>query len=122
MTRYPNADFTAGANLQYQINKKIILETGLLYSDQGEKTKTKDIIWVTPDPAYPIKTNVVYHYQYIDLPLSVQYRSSANKINYFFTTGIVMNVFVAKRTAVKSEYNFKINFFILMLLVDPDSF
>ena len=100
----PKRGFTTGANLQYQINKKIILETGLLYSDQGEKTKVKDIVWITPDPAYPIKSNVIYHYQYIDLPLTIQYRYPGNRINYFFTTGIIMNVFLVKRTAVTSQY------------------
>lgn len=100
----PKYGFATGVNLHFQISRRIALETGIIYSDQGESTRDKNLTWATPNPAYPVKGNVVYHYQYIDFPLSIEYSTLAKRINYSFSSGIIMNVFIAKRSTVKLGY------------------
>ena len=67
----PKFGLTTGVNIQYSFSKKIALELGILYSDKGEKTKTTNLIWSTPNPAFPTKSNTTFHYQYSDIPLKV---------------------------------------------------
>src|SRR4051812_48865989 len=43
----PKFGFTTGLSFIYQLNKKLSLETGLQFSDKGEKTKTMTPVFYT---------------------------------------------------------------------------
>ncbi len=69
----PRLGFTAGLSLLLNPWKRVSVETGLLYSDKGMKTKIFDLRSV-PDPALPTsRVQFIYHYNYLDIPTKVNY-------------------------------------------------
>ena len=96
--------FSAGLAVQYRISRKIRIESGIQYSDQGEKTIKIPLTWITPNQSYPVNSYDVIHYQFIGIPLIFDYCIPQNKMTYFFSGGFSGSVFLNKRTTVISEY------------------
>jgi hypothetical protein len=96
--------FSAGLALQYRLNRKIRIESGIQYSDLGNKTIKVPLGWITTNQAYPVSSYTVFHYQFIGIPLVVHYCIAVNKITCFFSGGFSGSVFLNKRTTVISEY------------------
>ena len=98
----PMFGFTSGVTSFYKISKRLAFETGILFSDKGERTKTMELIsTVTIDPALP--TNFVkwnYHYYYIDIPIKLNYIIIDKRFQFFISTGISTNFFLYQRTKV----------------------
>lgn len=98
----PKFGFTTGVGLIYILNKRFNFETGLLFSDKGEKTKKTDLIWSQPDPILPIKSTFIYSYQYLDIPLKVNYYIINKKLNFFISAGLSANIFLTyKQTSIQ---------------------
>jgi hypothetical protein len=96
--------FSAGLAIQYRISRKMNIESGIQYSDQGEKTIKMPLSWVTVNQSYPISSYTVFHYQFVGIPLIVDYSIPGNKITYFFSAGFSGSIFLNKRTTVISTY------------------
>jgi len=107
----PKFGYTSGLNIALQINKRITLETGFLYSDKGEKTKTFSPNWMTssgqpdPDPSLPTKITSFYHYIYLDFPIKANYYLLTQGVKFFLTAGISPNIFLKQRITSIYEYN-----------------
>lgn len=95
--------FTAGITLQYTINKKWAIESGLLYSDQGYKTKWEDLTWEEDDVALPKRAKTIYHYQYAVIPLKVNYYLRDARLKYFVSAGIIPHFLLSRRTVLKTD-------------------
>ncbi len=91
--------FTAGLNLAYHINKRLVMETGLLFSDRGEKTKKVSFTNV-PSGQLPIYFTYKYHYLYLDIPLKVDYYILTGKLKLYATAGASGNVFLMQKTTL----------------------
>lgn len=96
--------YTTGLGIKIDCTNKIILETGLFYSIKGEQTKNTNLVWVTPNPDFPIKTKTQYQYKYIDIPVKVNYLLGGKKFKIFVSVGVSANVFSEKKTTVISEF------------------
>jgi len=105
----PKFGFTAGLNLALKINNRISLETGLLFSDKGEKTKEFALFGITPsgqpDPDQPTKCSSVFHYSYIDIPVKVHYYLLTQRAKLFLSAGISPNVFLSQSVTSTFEYS-----------------
>jgi len=101
----PKFGYTAGLNLALNISKRITIETGLLYSDKGEKTKKYDLIWGQPNPDLPIKNTFIYHYIYLDIPIKINYYLFTQRAKLFITAGISPNIFITQKTTSILEYS-----------------
>lgn len=105
----PKFGYTTGLNIAKSINKKITLETGLLYSDKGERTKKYSEVWLTssgqPDPALPTAMTFIYHYIYLDIPIKANYYFLTQKAKFYLTAGISPNVFLSQKTTSILEYS-----------------
>lgn len=101
--------FTAGVNVLYKVTQRMGIETGILYSTKGIFVRTP--AWVTPGGTYdptipnsglntiePEKQNV-YTYQYLEIPLKMNYYVLNNKFKMFPSMGISANVFLGKKTS-----------------------
>jgi hypothetical protein len=94
--------YTTGLNIVLHINKKLSLNSGLLFSDKGERTKK-----------YPIQpiNNYVNHFYYLDIPLKVNYNlghkkyyySKAKKTKLFLSGGLSANIYLTSRTVTETD-------------------
>jgi len=104
----PKFGCATGLNVALNINKRITLETGFLYSDKGEKTKTYSPVWIAPtgqpDPALPTKITSIYHYIFLDIPIKVNYYLLTQRVKFFLTAGISPNIFLTQRTTSIFDY------------------
>ena len=95
----PKFGFTTGINVVYHFNDRIVLETGLLFSDKGEKTK-KTSFENVPSSQLPIYYTYKYHYLYLDIPLKVDYYLLTGKLKLFVTAGVSGNIFINQKTTL----------------------
>lgn len=97
---YAKFGFTTGLIIIYDLNQKIKIETGLLFSDKGERSKKYRNIISTgpPDQPYPINVYFINHYQYIDIPVKITYNIIGSKSTIFISSGISSNLFFKDRS------------------------
>ncbi len=116
----PKAGMTAGVNFLYKLMDGIGIETGILYSTKGEKVYSPSVNWIAPDgsgiydssiPNYnsgltfkSAERTSSYTYQYLEIPLKVNWYMINSKIKVFPSLGISANIFLGKKTV--SQYNF----------------
>ena len=91
----PKIGFTIGATLRYQCCKRFEFATGLFFSNQGEKQKEVMLTYSTPDPSLPSSFKMNYCYQYLEIPLNLNF-SVLEKKKFRFTlcTGISANIYL----------------------------
>ena len=92
----PKFGFTTGWSLLLQLNKRVTVETGLQFSDKGEKKKQTTLISLPPDPG-PINHTTAYHYNYFDIPMEMNYCFSISRLNFLFQGGFQLIFFYFKR-------------------------
>jgi hypothetical protein len=94
---------TTGVNLTININKKISLSTGILFSDKGAKTK-RYTFENTGNLNAPAFNTITFHYYYIDIPLKVNYYLHDKKCKFYITGGMSTNIFISQKNTSKIEY------------------
>ncbi len=98
----PKYGFTSGISLKYRLNKTISLESGVFYSEKGEKTKSialkSDI-----DEGFA-KLKLIYHYSYLDIPLKVNINLLTSKLKVYISAGLVANIFMSNKNISYVEY------------------
>lgn len=96
----PKFGFTTGTSLLYTFNKRVVFETGMLFSDKGEKTKAIPYKTLEPDPAAPVSGKHNYHYYYLGIPTKVNYYLTTGRLKVFVSGGTSTNIFIQeKRTS-----------------------
>jgi len=102
----PKFGFTTGASLLYKVSEHFTFETGLQYSDKGEKTKWfSDFIYNTPDPSIPTRIKYIVHYYYLDIPVKVNYYLLTKRLKYFISGGVSANIFLGQTTTSIGEFS-----------------
>jgi opacity protein-like surface antigen len=96
--------FSTGVTIQHALTKNAALQTGLLYSVKGEQTKFTSLKWTTSDPHYPVKSKTEFHFQYIEIPITIAHSFGKSKLKFFSTAGVSMNMFTKKKTEVVSAF------------------
>jgi hypothetical protein len=90
----PKVGLTTGLNAVYQFNKRVGLEMGLHYSNKGFQTKIMDLIFIQPNPTSPTQAKYIYDYNFLDIPLKVNFSIGNKKTRFFTSVGIATNVFL----------------------------
>jgi hypothetical protein len=101
----PKLGFTTGASLIFKPTPRIALETGLLLSDKGEKTKKLTYNTIDPESPLPIAATHNYHYVYLDIPAKVNYYILTGKAKLFVSAGASTNIFLKHTRTSTLEYN-----------------
>jgi opacity protein-like surface antigen len=104
---------TIGVNALYKVAKRLSIETAILYSTKGEKVYTPSLSWNTPggayDPTIPNynsqgsyvtspERNSTYTYQYLEIPLKINWYVLNKKFKLFPSIGCSGNIFLGKKT------------------------
>lgn len=100
----PKLGYTAGVNLDCQINERLSFQTGIQYSNKGYKTIPILTMynWVLP-PAIAINLTSYY---YFDIPLQFTFLShTKRKIQVIKSVGVVLNYFRKITTKTIPEAN-----------------
>jgi hypothetical protein len=104
----PTFGYTTGLNLALKISKRIILETGLLFSDRGEKTHKYSLFALDTlgqlNSEVPIKITYFFHYLYLEIPLKIKYCILNRRMKVFISGGISPNIFLTQKTRYIAEY------------------
>ncbi len=102
----PILSYTTGISLLYSLNKKFEMESGLLLSAKGYAYKVPgEGVWQIPewesfvgweinDPAVPLEATTTYNYQYLDVPLKLNWFLLHKKVRLFLSAGISGSLFL----------------------------
>lgn len=115
-TEIPIFGYTTGLTIGLRISKRFSLETGLLYSGKGYKTKEQELSYGDMiDPRYgfvytnnpnPLQKNTfIYRIIYIDFPLKLNYYIMTRKLKFYYSAGFSPNLFLTEKTTSISEYS-----------------
>lgn len=100
----PKYGFTAGATIRYYVNKRFTLESGIVYSDKGEKTKKRTLTWAIPESSFPTHSVTTYHYRFFELPLALNYYFQLSRFRFYIATGASVNIFLERKTTIELIY------------------
>jgi opacity protein-like surface antigen len=101
----PSFGFTTGMNLIYNPNRRIGLETGLLFFDNTQKTKQYDINFFPYNPSDPTKNTFIWHNLFLGIPIKIHYRILTQKIKLYLSAGISTNLLFVEKTSAVLEYS-----------------
>tara|TARA_R110001592_G_scaffold237306_6_gene496198 strand:+ start:4612 stop:5340 length:729 start_codon:yes stop_codon:yes gene_type:complete len=103
----PKLGITTGLRVLYQLSTKWKLELGALYSDKGEQETWNSSSNIDPRKGFVFgeysSMKYIYHYQYIDIPLKVNYTISSKRLNLFVSGGVSTNFFLNNTTTSRLE-------------------
>jgi hypothetical protein len=94
----PKFGYTTGLSLIYKLKGHIRLETGLLFSDKGQKTKSETINVMEPDTLFPQQFRLVNKYYYLDIPLKLNWLLRDKRLKLLITAGLSANIFLSEQT------------------------
>ncbi len=111
----PKAGMTAGLNFLYKLMDRVGIEVGILYSTKGEKMYSPSITWVTPGFEYNTpsgtsgsytapKAKDVFTYQYLEIPLKINWYAINSKFKVFPSIGASANIFLGKKTVTELTF------------------
>ena len=87
----PALGFTLGANVQYRLNQKFTLESGVSFSNFTMNSKMKQLPWRSNGTNLPTKSQTIFTTQNFSIPLKVNYGLKVGKLNGYITTGLSVN-------------------------------
>lgn len=98
--------YSAGLNIRYNLNKRVAVQTGILYSSQVYQTKFQSLNWSTPNNEYPNQSKTVFNFNYLELPLNLNYNFIENSgLNFYGIIGLSSSIFISKQTKIVSKFN-----------------
>ena len=101
----PKFGYSAGLSVVYTLNQNISLESGVLFTDRGEKTNELDFSGIDTIYNYPKNGKISYHYQYLDIPVKINIILLRNNFSIFFSGGVSANFLLNEFHRVKGEKN-----------------
>ncbi len=102
----PKLGYTVGLNLLYHVNKRLAIETGILLSDKGEKTKKTSYSDVPAGQKIMYYT-YKYNYYYLCVPIKANYSITTGKLSLYATAGIAANIFLTQKTRLITGHDSK---------------
>ncbi len=105
--------YTTGLFLKYKLSEKFTLESGAQFSDKGEKEyynstdfdTVDDDIFQPDDPWIPNEKTTVYHYQYIDIPIKLNWYLYREKYRIFISAGMSANFFLNAKMVNRLKFD-----------------
>ena len=117
----PRFGFTTGIVISYQISNRFVLESGILFSDKGDKYEVviDDFISFDDfgniitgrdinDPLIPEKHTSKYHYYFLGIPLKMNYYFLKKNVDLFISAGVSADYFINYKTKTKLEFKDRI--------------
>ncbi len=90
----PKFGYTTGLNLGLRLNKKTVLSTGAVFTDNGEKTKNNIELQTV---------NYINHYYFLSIPVKLDYTIVSKKVDIYTTIGLSGNFFINHKTVMSVD-------------------
>jgi len=90
----PHLGYSVGLNFGFQISKSFSVNTGLLFSNKAQGSKSASLATISN------YTNNIY---YLDLPLKFNYYCSVKKSKFYLTGGVNFSYFLANKISYRKE-------------------
>lgn len=103
----PKFSYTAGINILFKLKNNFSLETGVLFSDKGQKTRKILLGNSLSQTELPIYSSITNHFYYLGLPLKVNYYLINRNFKLFITGGAIANLLINQKTTILLEYTEK---------------
>lgn len=94
---YPVFGYTAGVHIKYALSEHLYAGSGLQYSMKGYQTHYQALAYAGPVTAVdvlPVEAKFTYTYDFIEVPLFIEYKSGTGKLHLNFSTGATVNILV----------------------------
>ena len=105
--------YTTGFRLTRQLGRRLRIESGVLFSNKGEKTKPMENTGFSDSINQAFFPNlddladevtITYYYYYLDIPIKVNYYLPiSGNIDFFVSGGLSANLFLQHGTTTRSE-------------------
>ena len=90
----PKFGYSMGINYALKLGEKTTLNTGVIFSDNGEKTKNNVELQTV---------NYTNHYYFVSVPLRIDYTVYSKKVAIYTALGITNNFFINHRTVMHED-------------------
>jgi len=100
----PKFGYTVGGRVMFSLLNRVSFETGLLFSDKGEKTKVMTYYYLQPEPNAPVSGEHNYHYYHLDVPAKVNYYLTSSRCKFFVSGGTAVNIFLQEKRTSTLNY------------------
>jgi hypothetical protein len=102
--------FSSGINACYIITKHISVDLGVQYSNKGYQTAENALTFGTPPRRgfvynFPTSGKIVYRYNYIDIPLKVNFVFGKKKLRLISSIGLTTNIFISETNSFIGKYS-----------------
>ncbi len=94
---------TTGLTLIARLSKKLELQTGLLYSDKGHRIP-KHALDYAPRPGEPTHIKSQTSFNYLDIPLKLNFISGSGHIKFIAGAGLTVNILLNESELVTLFY------------------
>jgi len=90
-----------GLAVLYNINKKVLIESGVYYANKGYKI---DHMFITTQSGTTIReAKITYNYKYVDIPFKVNFNIIDKKVKLFLSGGVIANILINLNTRLEEE-------------------
>jgi hypothetical protein len=97
--------YNIGLNTEFTITEKISIESGVSYSNKGYKSKKIDAIFPQgPEPSGLVAVQISYLFNYIEIPLQLNYKVGNNKLRFISSFGASINIMLSAQEKTKIFY------------------
>ena len=99
--------FTMGLNVRFDCSQSIGFETGIQFSNNGYKTKTRYLFY---DPGPPVQTlpltvMTLYSFQYVGIPVKAIFSFGKRKAHFISSIGFMTNLLLNEIEINNYSYN-----------------
>ena len=104
----PKFGFTTGINFDYIVSKHISIEAGIQYSNKGYQTKESALVFDNPRGGgynIPISGKFIYTYNYLDIPLKVNFAFGKKKTQFITSVGLTTNILLKATNTFVGKYS-----------------
>ena len=96
--------FTTGFDANIQINRKFEIQTGILYCDQGFRVPKRTTLFETPAPGQPTHFKSKASFNYLGIPLKLNFFSGKGRIKFITGAGLAANFLLRESEVVTLFY------------------
>ncbi len=100
----PIVGYAVGAHVGYRLNNALSLEAGLQYALRGHTTKLVYFNPAQPEWYLPGYGRTSYEYQYLDLPVRVNYRIGKGRLGLNLGAGVAMSYLLDLKFILSADY------------------
>jgi hypothetical protein len=99
--------FTTGISGSYNISPRTGFEIGVMYSNKGYQDKKMEYSMITSTGDYVVlgKYKSVFTFNYIDIPLKVNFTFGQRKVHLLASAGLVTNLFISSSQTDLIKFN-----------------